>query len=322
MPPPSPDDPGGGTLNPQQQTTSAIAVERADLLRGRTLVLIAGTGMSLGGLFIRSVDAADEWQILFWRSLGLAVALAVFITLRNRGRSAAAFRNAGAMAVVAGLCLSVGFAFFVFSIVHTTVANTLFMLSAGPFITAVLGRVILGEAVRRATWIAMAGAVVGVALMIGDGLIGGDLFGNLMGLGAATAFAGFAVALRQGREADMMPATCLAGLFGALLAASAILWTGTGLAVSPNDLVICLVYGALAIGVSLIVFTMGSRSVPAAELALLSQMEVVLGPLWVWLVFAEVPGAATLAGGMILLLSIAGQALSGMRRKRPPVGVV
>jgi len=316
------DKQGEAGIHPLAGTVVAVSADRAALLRGRVLVLAAGTGMSLGGLFIRSIEAADEWQILFWRSLGLAVALAAFVALRSRGRLPAAFRAAGVAALVAGLCLSAGFACFVFSIVHTTVANTLFMLSAGPFITAVLGRVFLGEAVRRATWIAMLGAVTGVALMIGDGLASRSLFGNLMGLGAATAFAGFAVALRWGRGTDMMPATCLAGLFAALLAGSAILWTGASLVVSANDLVICLVYGALAIGVSLIVFTMGSQTVPAAELALLSLTEVVLGPVWVWLVFAEVPGYATLAGGAILLLAIAGQALSGMRRRRPPLGVV
>lgn len=300
----------------------AVAADGAVLLRGRILVLVAGAGMSLGGLFIRSIDAADEWQILFWRSLGIAAALLIFIALRNKGHVIAAFRKAGAMAAVAGICLASGFTFFVFSIVHTTVANTLFMLSAGPFIAAVLGRVILGETVRGATWIAMAGAAAGIALMLGGGLATGDLFGNLMGLGAATSFAGFTVALRRGRGSDMMPATCLAGLFGAIAAGSAILVAGGGFAVSGNDLMLCLIYGAVAISGSLIVFTMGSRHVPAAELALLSLTEVVLGPIWVWLAFAEVPGLATLAGGAILLVSIAFQALSGMRRRPPPIGVV
>ncbi len=300
----------------------AIAADTATLLRGRVLVLVAGMGMSLGGLFIRSIESAEEWQILFWRSLGIAAALLLFIALRSKGRIGSAFRGAGAMAAVAGMCLTAGFTFFVFSILHTTVANTLFMLSAGPFIAAALGRIVLGERVRRATWIAMAGAVIGIALMLGDGLVSGDLFGNLMGLGAATSFAGFAVALRRGRSTDMMPATCLAGLFGAGAAGLVLVATGDGFAVTGNDLLLCLSYGAFAIGASLIVFTIGSRSVPAAELALLSLTEVVLGPVWVWLAFAEVPQPATLAGGGILLVSIAVQALSGMRRRPPPMGVV
>lgn len=310
---------GGGNALTE---AGAIATDGAGLLRGRALVVAGGAGMSLGGLFIRSLEAADEWQILFWRSLGIAAALLVFIGLRKRGRIVAAFCEAGVVAAIAGLCLATGFTFFVFSIVHTTVANTLFMLSAGPFLTALLGRILLGEAVRRATWFAMGGAFAGVALMLGGGLVTGDLFGNIMGLGAATGFAGFAVALRRGRSTDMMPATCLAGLFGTAAAAAVIGVAGGEFAVSSNDLLLCLAYGALAISGSLIVFTMGSRFVPAAELALLSLTEVVLGPVWVWLAFSETPSLATVTGGALLLASIAAQALSGMRRRPPPVGVV
>jgi drug/metabolite transporter (DMT)-like permease len=300
----------------------AIAGDRADLLRGRILVLAAGAGMSLGGLFIRSIEAADEWQILFWRSLSLAAALLAVIAFRSRGNVAAAFRSAGRAAVIAGMCLAFGFTCFIFSMTHTTVANTLFLLSAGPFIAAVLARLLLGEAVRRATWIAMAAAALGVAVMVGDGLAAGDPFGDVTALGAATGFAGYAVALRGGRGADMMPATCLAGLVGALVAGFAIVASGSGFAVTVPDLALCFVYGALAIAGSLAIYTIGSRHVPAAELMLLALTEVVLGPVWVWFAFSEVPSLPTLAGGAILLLAIAGQTLSGMRRRPPPIGVV
>lgn len=300
----------------------AAAADGAVLLRGRALVLAAGAGLSLGGLFIRSIEAADEWQILFWRSLGLAAALLVLIAFRSRGKVAAAFHRAGRAAVIAGLCLAAGFTCFIFSMTHTTVANTLFLLSAGPFIAAILARLLLGEAVRRATWIAMAAAALGVAVMVGDGVAAGDPFGDLTALGAAIGFAGYAVALRGGRGTDMMPATCLAGLAGALAAGLAIAAGGSGFAVTAPDLALCLVYGAVAIAGSLAIYTIGSRHVPAAELMLLALTEVVLGPVWVWLAFSEIPGLPTLLGGAILLLAITGQALSGMRRRPPPIGVV
>ncbi len=290
-------------------------------LRGRLLVLLSGAGMSLSGLFIRSIEAADEWQILFYRSIGIVAALLVFIAIRNRGAVWPAFRKAGWNGVLAGLCLAFGFICFIFSITHTTVANTLFLLAAAPFITAVLGRVVLGERVRRATWIAMAMAVTGVAIMVSDGLAGGGLFGDLTALGAATALAGFSVALRRGRGVDMLPAVCHAGVF-TWIAAGAMSLIGGGLAVTGPDLAVCLVYGMVAISVSLMLFTMGSRWVPAAELTLLSLSEVVLGPLWVWLVFAETPSGLTLAGGGVLLVAITGHALGGMRRRRPPIGVI
>lgn len=305
------------------QDEPATAIAASALLRGRILVLVSGMFMSLGGLFIRSVEAADEWQILFWRSVGLAVALLVFIFVRNGRDTWRRFREAGASAMVGGLCLSAGFICFVFSMTHTTVANTLFMLSAGPFMTAILGRLLLGEAVRRATWIAMAAAGIGIAVMMGESLAVGDPFGNIMGLGAALSFAAFAVALRWGgRNADMMPATCFAGLFAAAAAGAALAVQGGSFAVSQNDLVVCVAYGVVGIGIALIIFTTGARLVAAAELVLLSLTEVVLGPVWVWLVYAETPSLPTLLGGVILLGAIAGQALTGMRRPRPPMGVV
>lgn len=303
--------------------SSPIAATRETVpeLRGRLLVLSSGAGMSLSGLFIRSIEAADEWQILFYRSIGIVAALLIFIAMRNRGALWPAFQRAGLNGVVAGVCLAIGFICFIFSITHTTVANTLFLLAAAPFIAAVLGRIVLGERVRRATWIAIVAASAGVAIMVGEGFAGGGLFGDLTALGAAAAFAGFSVVLRRGRGVDMLPAVCLAGFF-TWIAAGVMALTGGGLAVTGPDLVVCLAYGALAISVSLVLFTLGSRSVPAAELTLLSLSEVVLGPLWVWLFFAETPGGLTLIGGGVLLAAISGHALSGMRRRQPPVGVV
>ena len=302
--------------------STPIESDNAAILRGRVLVLLAGAGMSLGGLFIRSIQEANEWQILYWRSLGIIAALLAYIAVRARGRVFRAFRIAGAKSVVAGLCLAAGFTFFVFSLTHTTVANTLFMLSAGPFVTAVLGRLLLGEQVTRGTWTAMLGAATGIAVMVGDGVLEGDLFGKLMALAAAVGFAGYSVALRSGRDVDMMPATCLAGLFGAIGSAAIIVATGDGFAVPAADIGLCLTYGVVAVGGSLIVFTLGSRHVSAAELTLLSLSEVVLGPIWVWLAFAETPSALTLLGGAILLASIAARAATGIRRRRPPIGVV
>lgn len=302
--------------------TAAANPDGIALLRGRLLVLFSGVAMSLGGLFIRSIQDANEWQILFWRSIGIILALLVYVGIRSRGRVAGAFRAVGLKGVVAGACLASGFTGFVFSITHTTVANTLFMLSAAPFVTAILSRLLLGEQVTRGTWAAMAGAAVGVAIMVGEGMAAGDLFGNLMALGAAVGFAGFSIALRSGREVDMMPATCLAGVFSAGGAGLVLMAGGGGFAVSAADMGLCIAYGAIAIGVALMIYTLGSRLVPAAELTLLSLTEVVLGPIWVWLAFAEVPSELTLLGGGVLLGSLAFRAATGIRRRRPPIGVV
>ena len=294
------------------------AGEASQQLRGMVLVMLAGCFWSLGGILIRNIEAAGEWQILCLRSLAVSATLFLVLVARHRGQVFRRFRQAGLAGVVGGLCLAAGFTGFIFALTSTTVANAVFILSASPFAAALLARLLLGEAVRRATWIAMAGALVGIAVMVGGGIRAGALFGNLMALVAMLGFSGFAVALRAGRSDDMLPTACLAGLFAAPLGA---LMAGD-LAVSAPDLAISVAMGVVQVGAGMVVFTLGSRHVPAAELALLSLTEVVLAPIWVWLGFGEVPSLTTLLGGAIMLAAIVGRALRGMQRKPPPFGAV
>ena len=293
---------------------SAIAYRGMAHVRGVVLVLVAGGFLSIGGLVIRLIEAADEWQILFYRSIALVATLLAVLAVRQRAGLWASFRAIGAAGLVAAVCISGGFIGFIFSITHTTVANALFLLSAAPFFTAILAWSMLGERVPPVTWAAIGGAVVGVGVMVGEGIVVGGLFGDLMALTAALCFAGFTVALRRGRSVDMLPAVCLGGAMTAVLG-GVVAGAGPGLAISGTDLVLCVVMGAVQIGCGLTIFTLGSRYLPAAELTLLSLSEVVLGPIWVWLAMGEVPTGLTLLGGAVLLAAIAGQALASMRRR-------
>jgi drug/metabolite transporter (DMT)-like permease len=301
-------------------TAVASTVGDVGFLRGRGLVLLSGVVMSIGGPLIRLLESATEWQFLTYRAAALVAVLSVVLALRYPGRLPTAFRAAGWNGVLAGGFLACAFVGFVFSITHTTVANTLFLLSAAPFAAALLGWLVLGERVSRATWLAMLGAFAGVAVMIGEGIAESDLFGDLAALGAALGFAGFSVVLRRGRGVDMVPAVLFAGIISGFTAAVVCLVAGTGLVVPLRDVGLSFTYGAVGIGGGLLLFTLGSRHVPAAELTLLSLTEVILGPLWVWIAFAEEPSRLTLLGGAILLGSIAALTLHGVRRsKLPPI---
>lgn len=293
-----------------------------DVLRGRALVLLSGLAFSSGGLLVRLIADAGLWQIIVYRGLGLLATLLLLIAWRYRGDLATPFRRAGPSAAVGGLCIAGSFISFIYALTHTTVANTLFLLAVAPLLAAVLGQVVLGETVRRATWFAMAGALLGVGAMVADGLEAGGLQGNLAALSAALGFAGFTVALRWGRAADMTPAVCYAGLFSTTIGAGVALLFGFGLEVSAHDLGLCLLLGVAQVGCGLWLYTMGSRFLPAAELTVLSLAEVVFGPIWVWLALGEAPTALGLIGGVIVLAAITGNALSGVRRRRPPIGAV
>jgi drug/metabolite transporter (DMT)-like permease len=290
--------------------------------RGLVLVLLAGVCWSSIGIGVRLMESATAWQILFYRSIALAVFLFLALAIQSRGRPGRLFRQAGLSAVLGGLALVLAFGGSIFSIANTTVANAMFLFASAPFFVAVLGRMILGESVRRATWIAMAVAGAGVAFMVFDGLSLGQLWGNLAAVVSAIGFAFFTIALRWGRSENMLPAVCFGGVFAAVVAGGMCLGSGQTLALPFNDLALSLGLGVFQLGTGLTVYTLGSRSVPAAELALLSMTEVMLGPFWVWLFLGETAGFYTLAGGALLLGAIAGNALSGLRRQPPPIGAV
>lgn len=300
---------------------SVVATTLGDVgfFRGRGLVLLSGVFMSIGGPLIRLLESASEWQFLAYRAMALVITLLIILALRYPGRLWATLRAAGGAGVLAGAFLACAFVGFVFSITHTTVANTLFLLSAAPFAAALLAWFVLGERVSRATWLAMLGAFAGVAVMIAEGMAEGDLFGDLAALGAAFAFAAFTVVLRRGRSVDMVPAVLFAGVISGVAAVAVCLATGIGLGIPLRDIGLSFTYGAVGIGGGLMLYTLGSRYVQAAELTLLSLTEVILGPLWVWLAFAEEPSRLTLLGGAILLTSIVLLTLHGVRRPPPLV---
>ena len=166
---------------------------------------------------------------------------------------------------------------------------------------------------------AMLFAVLGIVIMVVNGFASGRMVGNLSALASATGFAVFAIALRWGKLEDMLPAVFLGGIFAIITTAIVCEFGGFGFSIPANDMLISAFMGIFQVGLGLVIFTIGSRVVPAAELALLSMTEVVLGPLWVWLVIGETASFYTLLGGAILLLAIAGNALSGLRRKPVPV---
>ena len=138
---------------------------------------------------------------------------------------------------------------------------------------------------------------------------------------SALGFAFFTLALRWGRSNDMMPLIFYGAIFTTALAGFVCVGNGDGLPVSLRDGAISTALGVLAIGGGMSIYIIGSRVVPAAELSLLAMSEVLLGPFWVWLFLGETAGVFTLIGGAILMSAIAGNALSGLRRRPPPAGL-
>jgi len=279
---------------------------------GVVMILTATLCLSLGGLILRNMEAADGWQVMFYRSISFVVTLLALLVYRYRGGLLAAFRATGTDGVLVALFLAAGSICYLFSLLLTTVANAMFIIAATPLFVAVVAWLVIGERVRPSTWAVMIVALCGIGLMVGDGLASGRVLGSVVALGVVVTFGGMIVVIRRSKAVDMLPATCMAGVVGG---AAAFFMAGD-LEVSSHDLVLSLLMGSVQFGAGFALITMGTRHVPAAEVSLLSLLEPILASLWVWIFIDEVPATLTLVGGAIVLGAVCCQAVAGLLRER------
>ncbi|MFD1157674.1 DMT family transporter [Roseovarius aestuarii] len=280
------------------------------------LMIVSSVGISFGGLVIRAIEAADVWQINFYRSIALVVMVVTIMALRHGRSTMARTRGIGRPGLLAGLMLAGAGICFLQSITSTTVANTLFMLSAIPFFTAALARVFLGERLMRATVMAMCAAAVGIGVMVSGGIGAGSLYGNLMGLLTALCFSCYAIIVRRHRGIEMLPALIVSG--STIIVIALVLRWGD-LAIPLRDIMLCFLLGGILSGLANALFIAASKHLGGAELTLFMLLEFALGPVWVWLFIAETPTKATIAGGAIVISSVtvrAGLELVNNRKRR------
>lgn len=264
-------------------------------------VALAAVAWSTAGILQRELSVGVATQ-LAGRAFFAVMGLVAYIAVAERGGLARSFRAVGRGGLAVAVLTAIASGTFIVALNHASVANILFMQALAPVLAAVLGLAV-GETVGRRTWIAMAVAIGGVAVMVG-----GPTRPSLLGLGLSlvmtTSFAATLVITRHKREVSMAPAVCLSQLLVFLIAAP---FAEPGSA-SARDVALMIALGVGQIGLGLVFLAIGGRLIPAAEVALITLLEVVLGPLWVWIFLSEQPGVATLIGGSIVLAAVAVQA--------------
>lgn len=284
--------------------------------QGVALVLVAGTLWSLMGLMLRQIEAASVWQILFWRSVGMVPVLFAFIWWTSKGQPFGQIRKVGLAGMIGGLGLVFAFSGAIYAIQTTTIANAVFLFTASPFVAAILGWVLLGERVKPWTWAAIGLAVFGMYLMVREGLAMGALAGNLAALISAAGFGAFSVSLRWGKVKEMLPVSMLGGVFS-MITAALVLWSqGQPVLPSAQDIAVASGMGAGVLAFGMLAYTLGSKVIPAAELTLLSLIEVLLAPIWVFVFLGETASTATFVGGGVLLAAVTLNAVMGARGPR------
>ncbi|CAN7363068.1 DMT family transporter [Mesorhizobium amorphae] len=269
---------------------------------GMLLVFLSALVWSFGGTIARFIDITDNWTIVFWRSAWAAAFLIAFMAWRDGWRGMLKlFRDMGLPGLAVAFCFAIASTSFIVALAHTTVANILLMQAGVPLLAALLAWLLFRERVTRATWLAIAAVIAGVAIMVSESL-GGTVspIGDGLALLIACVFSIATVITRRFAYVRMTPATCLGTMLAGAFAAS----QASAFTVSSHDMGFLFVFGVINLGVGLVFFATGARLVPAAIAALLGTFEPILGPIWVWLVHSEVPSARTIIGGTVVVTAL------------------
>ena len=273
------------------------------------LMVVAPLLWSMAGVMMRSIERADPFEIVFWRSTFAAIFVAIALAvLQGRGAWRAMWA-AGIVGFMSGVMWATMFTAFIFALTLTTTANVLVTNSIGALLTALLAWFVLREPVPARTWAAIAVATAGMAVMFGAGLQaegGAHLAGMLLALTIPVAGAINIVMLRHSASRiDLMPAV----LLGALMSAAVSLPWALPFEATQRDYAVLATLGVFQLGLPCMLLVLVSRTLRAPEMALLALLEIVLGPLWAWLGAGEEPAVATLAGGAIILAAVAANQL-------------
>ncbi len=285
-----------------------------------TGVIFAAAGAacwSLGGALVRLTDRIDVWQIIFYRSVVVLVCMGLWFGIRFGAALPARLASAGLNAVIAGIAVGTAGLSFVAALFYTTVAQAIFMVGVTPFLSAILGFWVLREHIPGITWIAMIVALAGMGIIFLGAGGSGAFAGTALAIFSAFCFSCYSVLLRWGQKTEMSAALIWNALYliivcGFVLLAQTGLRVETGLAqfaIGWGNFAAIFVMGAVQLTLGLILFTVGSRSVPAAQLALIALVEPALSPLWVWFAASELPPIWTFAGGAVILCAIVIQTL-------------
>jgi len=287
------------------------------------VVFLAGLSWSFGAVVVRHMDEANSYvfQYLFYRGISIALILLIYLFITEGLNFYKNFLKIGISGVMGGIFLAIAFTGFIYSITITSAAVTLFMLAAMPFIAAIFGYFFLNEILRRSTLISMVIAFIGVCIMIINDSITGTVLGALLGFVSATGFALYTVTIRWKPETPKFTTVVLAGIFCTFFS-----FIFLGFSFEPFNTMpvknsyLSLLHG-LFVASGLILYSLGAKYLPAAELALLSLMEVVGGVLWVWLpIFGinETPSLTVIIGGVVITFAVIFHGY-GSRRKREPI---
>ncbi len=272
------------------------------------IVLFAGLLWSFGPLVVRYMDNPHmvPWQYIFGRGLTIFIILNLYLYFEEGINFYKNYKKIGRSGVIGGCGLGIAMITFIYSITNTTAAVTLLCLAAMPFFTAILAYLFLKEKISLNVWVSIFIASVGIIIMAFGNSEKNSLLGFVFGLASSIGFSVFSVSLRWRKETPKFTTVAVAGLFCFIFASIVLLITKQNFFSTSYNSSMFSLHGTL-VCFGLILYSIGSKAIPAAELTLLSLTEVIGGIFWVWLpLFGinEIPSSTTIVGGFFLFISL------------------
>jgi drug/metabolite transporter (DMT)-like permease len=281
-------------------------------LLGLALSFVGVVLLSPDALIIRTIRETPS-TILFWRALLTALSLLVLAAVMNRGRLRGGFRAIGRIGLLVAAFHAGGNIAFVTAVTNTSVANTLVIISTAPLFAALLSRAFLGERIPLRTWVAIGTVVGAVTLVFAGSLQAGGLFGDLVALGGSLSSAATITTIRHARRVSMVPAMVLAAGITCLVA----LAFGAGVPHS-GQVGLMVLQGSLLLPAAIALIATAPRFLPAPEVSLITRLEMILGPIWVWLFLHEAPSVAAIVSGIVILVTLTVHTALGLRTTDGP----
>ena len=272
------------------------------------IVLLAGIFWSFGPYVVRNIDQAHTvpWQYLFARGMVIFILLNFYLYLEEGLGFLKNYSKIGVSGIIGGIGLAAAMITFIWSITNTTAAITLLCLAAMPFITALLGFLFLKEKISMNVWISILIATVGIIIMAFGNHEKNTLIGFVLGIVSALGFSVFSVSLRWRKETPKFTTVALAGLICFLISSAVMISKDLSFFSSSKNEALFAVHGTI-VCLGMILYAISSKTIPAAELTLLSLTEVIGGIFWVWLPWLginEIPGTNTIIGGFFIFLAL------------------
>ena len=275
---------------------------------GVLLAISAGIVWSTIGLSIKSIEQANAFEILFYRSIFISVFIGILLRFFFRFDFWDLFKN-WVSYLIGGTSLFFAYIGGIYALLATSAANALLLFACAPIFTAILSPILLKEAISIKTLLSIFIAFLGVFIMIWNDFGGGNWKGNLSAVISAIGFSFFTINLRLNKHLQMLPSVFSSGIIASCVALLIILLADYSFGLISKDFIIIFILGVFQVGGGLVLYTVGSKYVPATQLTILMLGEVFLGPVWVWIFIGEEVLLNTILGGSMICFAVIYNAL-------------